>query len=190
MDEAFVGDSLRLNQILTNLLSNALKFTPEGGSIQLRVTRMTQSGEQPDENVWLRFEVIDTGCGIAKERQEAIFESFEQESADVTQKYGGTGLGLAIVKKFTELMGGSVRITSTLGSGSTFTVELPFGKAKERGEPVRYEAVSYTHLDVYKRQPEGRRSAAGGRVDLRASKAAAGACGRAALFVQHRPRCV
>lgn len=147
VDEALVGDSLRLNQILSNLLSNALKFTPADGTIKLRITRMTQPKEQLEGNVWLRFEVIDTGCGIAKDKQETIFESFEQESAEVMHKYGGTGLGLAIVKKFAELMGGSVRVTSTLGSGSAFTVELPFGKVKEHREPIRYEDLKVLVVD-------------------------------------------
>lgn len=147
VDEALVGDSLRLNQILTNLLSNALKFTPAGGSIRLQVAGMALLDIRTDDQVWLRFEVSDTGCGIGKEKQETIFESFEQESSDVTQKYGGTGLGLAIVKKFAELMGGSVRLKSEMGSGSTFTVELPFGKAKERGEPVRYEDLKALVVD-------------------------------------------
>ena len=147
VEEALIGDSLRLNQILTNLLSNALKFTPADGTIKLQVTRMTQPHEQPDENVWLRFEVIDTGCGIAKEKQEAIFESFEQESSDVTQKYGGTGLGLAIVKKFAELMGGSVRVESEPDIGSTFIVELPFGQTNEHRQPVRYEELKALLVD-------------------------------------------
>lgn len=127
IDEWLVGDVMRLNQVLSNLLSNALKFTPEGGTVKLCISPLTE--EEEKECVRLRFEVIDTGCGIAEENYEKIFESFEQETGDVISKYGGTGLGLSIVKHFTELMGGSVRLTSVVGSGSTFTVELPFGKA-------------------------------------------------------------
>ena len=126
VSERFVGDSLRLNQILSNLLSNAMKFTPAGGLIQLRVTRL----HEKEGKVWFRFEVSDTGRGIAKENYNKIFESFEQESADITSKYGGTGLGLAIVKRFSELMGGKVWVDSRIGYGSTFTVEVPFGMAK------------------------------------------------------------
>lgn len=127
VDEALVGDSLRLNQILTNLLSNALKFTPAGGSIELRVSQKAQSPSA----VRLRFKVVDTGCGIDEQNYEKIFESFEQENSSVTNKYGGTGLGLSIVKRFSELMGGSVNVSSKLGEGSTFTVELPFQKAAQ-----------------------------------------------------------
>lgn len=143
VEEELEGDSLRLNQILSNLLSNALKFTPAGGSIQLCVTRMKaeETSVEKKDMIWLRFEVKDTGKGIAEENQGKIFESFEQESADVTRKYGGTGLGLAIVKWFTELMGGSIRVESRLGSGSTFTVELPFGQISRRRVPVRYEEL-------------------------------------------------
>lgn len=125
VDEWLMGDALRVNQILSNLLSNALKFTPNGGSVTLRVSQSVEG-----DKVWIGFEVIDTGCGIAEQNYEKIFESFEQENADVTHKYGGTGLGLSIVKRFTELMGGHVSVCSVLGAGSTFTVELPFGRVE------------------------------------------------------------
>ena len=137
LEVQIIGDSLRLNQVLSNLLSNALKFTPAKGMIKLRVSK---TGED-QENVYLRFEVIDTGCGIAEENYDKIFESFEQENVDVTYKYGGTGLGLSIVKRFTGLMGGGIHVTSVQGSGSTFTVDLPFGKIKESGKPTRFSDI-------------------------------------------------
>ena len=138
LEVQIIGDSLRLNQVLSNLLSNALKFTPAKGMIKLRVSK---AGED-QENVYLRFEVIDTGCGIAEENYDKIFESFEQENVDVTYKYGGTGLGLSIVKRFTGLMGGGIHVTSVQGSGSTFTVDLPFGKIKESGKPTRFSDIN------------------------------------------------
>lgn len=138
LEVQIIGDSLRLNQVLSNLLSNALKFTPAKGMIKLRVSK---TGED-QENVYLRFEVIDTGCGIAEENYDKIFESFEQENVDVTYKYGGTGLGLSIVKRFTGLMGGGLHVTSVQGSGSTFTVDLPFGKIKESGKPTRFSDIN------------------------------------------------
>lgn len=138
LEVQIIGDSLRLNQVLSNLLSNALKFTPAKGIIKLRVSK---TGED-QENVYLRFEVIDTGCGIAEENYDKIFESFEQENVDVTYKYGGTRLGLSIVKRFTQLMGGSIHVTSVQGSGSTFTVDLPFGKVKESGELARFSDIN------------------------------------------------
>ena len=138
LEVQIIGDSLRLNQVLSNLLSNALKFTPAKGMIKLRVSK---TGED-QENVYLRFEVIDTGCGIAEENYDKIFESFGQENVDVTYKYGGTGLGLSIVKRFTGLMGGGIHVTSVQGSGSTFTVDLPFGKIKESGKPTRFSDIN------------------------------------------------
>ncbi len=149
VDEVLLGDSLRLNQILSNLLSNAMKFTPAGGRVRLRVTPMApaEKTEDTQDDFWLKFEVSDTGCGIAEENYDKIFESFEQENANVTQKYGGTGLGLAIVKRFSELMGGGVRVESKLGAGSTFILELPFGRTNERREPVRYEDIKALVVD-------------------------------------------
>lgn len=138
MEVRIIGDSLRLNQVLSNLLSNALKFTPAKGTIKLRVSK---TGED-QEDIYLRFEVIDTGCGIAEENFDKIFESFEQENVDVSYKYGGTGLGLSIVKRFTQLMGGSIHVESVQGSGSTFTVDLPFGKVKEPGELARFSDIN------------------------------------------------
>ena len=138
LEVQIIGDSLRLNQVLSNQLSKALKFTPAKGMIKLRVSK---TGED-QENVYLRFEVIDTGCGIAEENYDKIFESFEQENVDVTYKYGGTGLGLSIVKRFTGLMGGGIHVTSVQGSGSTFTVDLPFGKIKESGKPTRFSDIN------------------------------------------------
>ncbi len=133
IEEKLLGDSLRLNQILMNLLSNALKFTPKGGRVLLRVTCL----DRREKELWLRFEVEDTGCGIAEENFEKIFMAFEQENANVSHAYGGTGLGLSISKRFTELMGGQITVSSRLGEGTTFTVTLPFGRAEEKAEENR-----------------------------------------------------
>lgn len=138
IDETLRGDSLRLNQILMNLLSNALKFTPRGGKILLRVTDM----KEPGEKLWLKFEVSDTGCGIAPENFDKIFQAFEQENSGISQTYGGTGLGLSISKRFVEMMGGRISVSSRLGKGSTFTVTLPL----ERTEQVQKEAKSFQGL--------------------------------------------
>ncbi len=129
IDEFVCGDSLRLNQILTNLLSNAFKFTPEGGSIVLGVSEL----KHEEDYVLLRFSVRDTGVGIKEENLEKIFEAFEQENAEITHKYGGTGLGLSIVRRFSELMGGSVSVHSKYGRGSEFDVELPFAVTENSG---------------------------------------------------------
>lgn len=122
VDNKLIGDSLRLNQILSNLLSNAIKFTSSGGKITLHITE----AERKDGRLWLLFEVSDTGVGIKEENFDKIFEAFEQEHSDVAHKFGGTGLGLSIVKRFTEMMGGRVELKSVLGEGSTFSVRIPF----------------------------------------------------------------
>lgn len=126
-DAAFSGDLLRLNQVTMNLLSNALKFTPQGGSITLRITPLKES----EDTMWLRFEVIDTGAGIAEENFEKIFGAFEQENDAITARYGGTGLGLSISRRFVEMMGGHISVSSRLGEGSTFTFELPLARVAE-----------------------------------------------------------
>ena len=142
MDEQLIGDSLRVNQILMNLLSNALKFTPRGGKVALRV-ELLESNVQTQQ---IRFEVQDTGCGIAEENFGKIFETFEQESAGVAHQYGGTGLGLAICKRFVEMMGGRIGLSSTLGKGSTFFVHIPFQRVESAGTPPREEYLSLIHI--------------------------------------------
>jgi CheY-like chemotaxis protein/two-component sensor histidine kinase len=109
------GDPMRLNQVLLNLTSNAIKFTPDG-SIGIQVTL----AEQDKSSVLLRFEVSDSGLGISPEDQHRIFSAFEQADASTTRKFGGTGLGLAISKKLVELMGGEIGVHSELGVGSNF----------------------------------------------------------------------
>ena len=126
-DAAFSGDLLRLNQVTMNLLSNALKFTPAGGSVTLRITPLQETAE----TMWLRFEVIDTGAGIAEENFEKIFGAFEQENHTVTARYGGTGLGLSISRRFVEMMGGHISVSSRVGEGSTFTFEIPLARVAE-----------------------------------------------------------
>ena len=123
LEEELVGDSLRLNQVLTNLLSNAMKFTPKGGGVTLEVRVLSRE----EQKQWLEFSVRDTGCGIAEENMERIFQPFEQENASTTRIYGGSGLGLPITKRFVEMMGGSITVESQLSVGSCFQVKLPFG---------------------------------------------------------------
>ncbi len=120
-DYVVVGDPTRLRQILLNLCSNAIKFTEKGGvyvSIDCHA-----SGTQGVENVSIA--VRDSGIGISPEHQESIFHKFIQADSSITRKYGGTGLGLAITKTLTEIMGGTIWLTSAVGKGSTFTVKLP-----------------------------------------------------------------
>lgn len=118
---SYQGDPHHLQQILINLTSNAIKFT-SAGSVHLRVMpAILEGGSQA-----LRFEVEDTGIGIAPDKLDAIFESFVQADNSTTRKFGGTGLGTTIAKQLTELMGGRIGVRSDVGIGSTFWVELPF----------------------------------------------------------------
>jgi len=121
------GDSERLRQILINLLGNAIKFT-EVGEIRVHVTAASTKQDQQ----WIRFEVQDTGVGIPNEIQERLFQPFEQADASTTRKFGGTGLGLAICRELAVLMGGRIMVCSELGSGSTFSIELPFDVIKRQ----------------------------------------------------------
>lgn len=119
---ALVGDPLRLKQVLINLVGNAVKFTSQGG-VKITVSRLQDSPAGPR----LRFEVADSGIGMSQETQQKIFSPFTQADASTSRVHGGSGLGLAICRRLSELMGGSIRVESSLGHGSCFIVELPFG---------------------------------------------------------------
>ena len=121
--EYLIADDQRLLQVIINFLSNASKFTPEGGSITLAA----RVAERTEDGLLLRVEVSDTGIGITPEQQTRIFHSFEQAENSTTRKYGGTGLGLAISKNIIELMGGRIELQSQAGEGSTFSLVVPAG---------------------------------------------------------------
>ena len=119
--EILKGDAVRLTQILINLLSNALKFTHEGG-----VSIKVEAAEKKDETVFIRFIISDTGIGIDPAKQKTIFERFHQAQPETTRRYGGTGLGLSIVKQLVEIQNGTISVVSEPGKGSVFTVMLPY----------------------------------------------------------------
>ena len=136
-----VGDPTRLRQVLLNLLGNAVKFTPHGGTVTLRVLRefggdargeAQGEADARDAAVWLRFEVEDTGIGIPADKLEAIFDPFSQADSSTTRKYGGTGLGLTICRRLVELMGGRIGVRSTEGAGSTFHFNAPMQQASQQ----------------------------------------------------------
>ena len=118
----YLGDVLRLNQILLNLMSNAIKFTPSGGKISLEVIRLPSQNQKER----LRFIVSDTGIGMNEEELARLYVPFEQANESIVHKYGGTGLGMSITQNLVFLMGGYIDVKSKPGEGTTFTVELPF----------------------------------------------------------------
>lgn len=129
LPKTFSGDPFRINQILHNLISNAIKYTKEGG-IEIEFT-----GKHLSPNKWMiKLAVSDTGVGISTKVQPRIFNPFEQGSKNRARKYGGSGLGLSIVKTLAVLMGGDVGLVSKVGIGSTFSVELPLTSHTEKKE--------------------------------------------------------
>ena len=128
-----LSDLVKLRQGLLNLLSNANKFT-EGGRVTLRVRRTSKGGQD-----FLTFAVSDTGIGMSPDQLGRLFQAFQQADTSTSRKFGGTGLGLVITRKFSELMGGSVGVTSKLGEGSTFTMELP-AEVKKLDKPAIADA--------------------------------------------------
>ncbi|NOZ87944.1 MAG: response regulator [Deltaproteobacteria bacterium] len=134
------GDPGRLRQVLNNLLNNAIKFT-EKGEVVLHVSLVSEDENQARIN----FNVRDTGIGISKEKQAALFEPFTQADTSTTRKFGGTGLGLAISKRLVELMGGNLEVESRLGNGSSFSFKIPMYKQRTGSKPGKK-----TRLDTLK----------------------------------------
>jgi signal transduction histidine kinase/CheY-like chemotaxis protein len=137
------GDQVRIRQLISNLLGNAIKFTQEG-HVALRVTQPPKSLAAPlpidrSTATWLRFDIVDTGIGMSEATVSKLFQPFSQADASTTRQYGGTGLGLAISRHLAELMGGKIGVTSTPDEGSTFWFELPLDKA-ELQTPWQYGA--------------------------------------------------
>lgn len=131
-----LGDPFRLRQILYNLLGNAIKFTSRG---YVRLSVRTRVGKDPVQCI---FEVTDTGIGIRKQDIARIFNQFEQANSSITGQYGGTGLGLTIVKSLIEAQGGNLQVQSVPNQGSTFTVTIPFDRAKEEIEAPVAETIA------------------------------------------------
>lgn len=138
------GDSLRLGQVLINLMNNAIKFT-ERGEVLLSLNLV----EQQNDDVTLRFSVRDSGIGLTDEQQTKLFKSFSQADTSTTRKYGGTGLGLAICKQLVELMGGSIGVESQFGHGSTFyfTVKLQISSGQKLAVSQELEGMSVLVVD-------------------------------------------
>ncbi|PRY50867.1 signal transduction histidine kinase [Arcticibacter pallidicorallinus] len=127
----FVSDKQRVEQIVKNLLSNAFKFTSEGGQVSVKVSHILKGQDfenevlRQDESGAIRFDVRDTGIGMSREQQKIVFEAFQQADGSISRKHGGTGLGLSICRELCNLLGGEIRVESELNQGSTFTLYLP-----------------------------------------------------------------
>jgi signal transduction histidine kinase len=137
LSDSFIGDEIRLGEIITNLIGNAIKFT-DNGAITIDIKKI---GNKPNTSL-IRFSVKDTGIGISQQNITNIFDSFTQEKTDTTRKYGGTGLGLSIVKKLLELMNGRIFVESKVGEGSKFYFEIELENSDKKFEQVIKEPES------------------------------------------------
>ncbi len=148
LPQVFNADQLKISQILINLIGNSIKFTKDG-DIWVRVKKLHNS----KENYTVHFEVEDNGIGISKEKQESLFESFNQGSVQINRKYGGTGLGLSIVKGLIGILKGKIYMKSTLGKGTAFSFEIPMEYSKEIIEVKQENFTTKTKdLDLSKLQ--------------------------------------
>lgn len=136
-------DPTRIRQIIINLASNAIKFTPENGTIEVSASLI----ESTEGHCNIEFSVKDTGKGIAKDALARIFEPFEQENGGITRNYGGTGLGLAISKLFVEMMGGKISVTSEIDKGTQFTFNITADIVAKEDEPIQEEEIDDNPID-------------------------------------------
>lgn len=137
-----IGDSIKLKQILNNLISNAIKFTSKG-EVNIFI-----SLEKNKKTPIILFKVIDTGIGIKKENRKRIFKPFIQENITISRKYGGTGLGLSIVKKLVDLLGGEIKITSKVDEGTTFYIGIPFEISENSKQYNDSESIDFSLKNV------------------------------------------
>jgi signal transduction histidine kinase/ligand-binding sensor domain-containing protein/response regulator of citrate/malate metabolism len=134
------GAPVRLNQVISNLIDNAIKFTEKSGDVIFSIKNLFES----EKHVDIEFKIKDTGIGMDLDKYENLYESFSQASSDTTRKFGGTGLGLSIVKRLVELMDGKIQVSSKPGKGTTFTIHFSFEKGK--GEKLETKTTDY-HID-------------------------------------------
>jgi len=144
VDDYYIGDNMKLRQILINILSNAVKFTPSGGKVTLDVTRKAQY----DNKTTLEFRIADTGIGISKDFLPHLYDAFSQEDNSNTNKYGSSGLGMAITKSFVDMMNGTIEVESEKGKGTTFTVNVTLGDYQHDAKEDEAEEVQPGEMTV------------------------------------------
>ncbi|MBQ5804678.1 MAG: hypothetical protein IIW22_02745, partial [Erysipelotrichaceae bacterium] len=144
VDEYYVGDAVKLKQILINTLGNAVKFTPEGG----KVTLLIEEGIEYEDKKTLKFTVKDTGIGMSKEYLPHIFEAFSQEDSSSTSRYGSTGLGMPITRSIVELMNGHMEVESEKGKGTTFYMTVTFTRSDKNNDSVEIRDLDPNGMHV------------------------------------------
>ena len=144
IDDYYIGDELKLKQVMINILSNAVKFTPEGGS----VTFLIEEGQRYDGKAALKFTFKDTGIGMSSDYLPKLFEPFSQEDSSSTSKYGSTGLGMPITRSIVELMNGSISVESEKGSGTTFHVSVTLGESDRSDGEISAGEIDTRNMNV------------------------------------------
>ena len=144
IDDYYVGDAIKLKQVMINILGNAVKFTPEGGTVRFVI----EEGPRYDGRATIRFIISDTGIGMSKEYLPHLFETFSQEDSSTTNQYGSTGLGMPITKSIVELMSGHIEVESEKGTGTTFTVTVTLGESSRKSESMDDGEINPHELSV------------------------------------------
>ena len=188
VDDYYIGDGMKLKQVIINILGNAVKFTPEGGS----VTFIIEEGPRFENMATLKFTVRDTGIGMSKEYLPHIFDVFSQEDSSATNRYGSTGLGMPIARSIVEMMNGNITVESEKGVGSTFTVTVTLGQSDRKaagaeGDDLDPHAMSVLVIDDDPVACEHARLVLG-QLGMRCESAASGREGLEMVSLRHARR--
>ena len=144
IDDYYIGDAMKLKQVMINILGNAVKFTPEGGSVSFII----EEGQRFDHKATLKFTISDTGIGMSQDYLPHIFDAFSQEDSSSTNKYGSTGLGMPITKSIVELMNGHIEVESEKGKGSVFTVTVTLGESDRKNGNMEEHEIKPHEMSV------------------------------------------
>ena len=144
IDDYYIGDGVKLKQVMINILGNAVKFTPEGGKVTLQI----EEGPRYDGKATLKMTFADTGIGMSKDYLPHLFDAFSQEDSSSTSKYGSTGLGMPITKSIVELMNGHIEVNSEKGRGTVFTVTVTLGESQHKPEALRSGELNPHEMSV------------------------------------------